>query len=208
MKQRISMILFCMFFAGCAGTPKKSGFLGDYSGMTGQYDMDMVRVSDKANLSPYDTLVLKPIDTAFLGATSVQGEDRKNIINKLEENLRKEMASYFRTITMDEGQVSDPAKAVKLEVAITELQPTDVMMNLMWGFDSGNATAGIEGRFLDVATGNEIAAFADRKKGSSFTRKEYKAQIKFPNWSKLRYLYVFTEIWPENIAKIVNSAKK
>lgn len=209
MRGRILMLLLvCLVVLGCAGTPKKSGFLDSYARMSPQYDLDMVRVSKQANLTPYDTLLLEPINTAYLGVSSVQGEDRKQIIEKLEENFRKEMSAYFRTVTMKENQISDPAKTVRLEVAVTELVPTDVVKNLVWGFGVGNATAGMEGRFVDIATGRELAAFSDRKKGSPFTKKEFDAQTKFPNWSKLRYLYVFTQTWPENVSKIVNSMKK
>lgn len=204
----LTLLLVCLVVLGCAGMPKKSGFLDSYVGMSPQYDLDMVRISTQANLTPYDTLLLKPIDTAYLGPSSVQGEDRERIIEKLEESFRKEMSAYFRTVTMEENQVSDPAKTVRLEVAVTELVPTDVVKNLVWGFGVGNATAGFEGKFVDIATGRELAAFSDRKKGSPFTKKEFDAGMKFPNWSKLRYLYLFTEIWPENVAKIVNSMKK
>lgn len=204
----LTLLLGCLMVLGCAGTPKRSGFLDSYAGMSPRYDMDMVRVSPQANLTSYDTLLLKPIDTAYLGPSSIQGEDRERIIGKLEENFRKEMTAYFRTVTMEESQVSDSAKTVRLEVAVTELVPTDVVKNLVWGFGAGNATAGIEGKFVDMATGRELAAFSDRKKGSPFTKKEFDAGMKFPNWSKLRYLYVFTDIWPENVAKIVNSMKK
>lgn len=194
---------------GCAGTPKQSGFLATYSDMIGKYDLDQVRISSGASFAPYDTLIMTPVDTSRLGVDDIQeDEDRKNVLNKLEENFRVAIAPYFKTILSNGSGAEDATYAVRLEWAVTELRPTDVVKNLVWGFGVGNATGAIEGRFVDVKTGQELVAFVDRKKGSPFTKKEYNQQMKFPNWSKLRYLYIFTEIWAENTGNLVKALKK
>ena len=203
-----SMALLFWALAGCATTVPESGFLSDYSGMSGQFDLDQVRIAQGASFASYDTLIIAPVDTSRLGVDDIQeDEDRQNVLKALESNFRAALAPYFKNINSGEPSSSTQSNALRLEWAVTELRPTDVVQNLVWGFGVGNATASIEGRFVDAKTGQELAAFADRKKGSPFTKKEYGAQIKFPNWSKLRYLYVFTEIWSENVGYLVKSVK-
>ncbi len=202
------MALALLALGGCATTPPSSGFLGSYSEMTGKYSLDRVRIAPGVNFSSYDTLIIMPVNTKYLGIDDIQeGEDRKNILNKLEEHFRVALAPYFKTITSDTSQSGNSMHALQLEWAVTELRPTDVAKNLVWGFGVGNATATIEGRFVDTKTGQEIIAFTDHKKRSPFTKKEYDQQTKFPNWSKLRYLYIFTDIWAENVGNLVKATK-
>ena len=206
----LSIVIFptLVLIGGCAGTPKHSGFLNSYADMANKFNLDQVRIAPGASLASYDTLIIAPVDTSCLGIDDIQvDEDRQNVLNKLEEHFRVEMAPYFKTITSNASEPGLGAHAVRLEWAITELRPTDVVKNLVWGFGVGNATGSIEGRFVDVKTGQELAAFTDRKKGSPFTKKEYDSQMKFPNWSKLRYLYIFTEIWAENAGHLVKSMR-
>jgi hypothetical protein len=114
------------------------------------------------------------------------------------------MSRYFKTVTSDASHA--PAdKTLRLDLSVTELKPTDVAKNFLVGFGAGNATGSIEGKFVDAETGQTLAAFMDRKKGSPFTKKEFDASTKFPAWSKLRFLYLFTEIWAENAGKIVKA---
>ena len=200
----LSGVLLC--FLGCVSAPAQTGFLNSYSGMSNQYRLDGVRVAPGADFSSYDTLILAPVDTQFAGY-DLGEEDKKNILNKLEESFRVEMSRHFKTVTTDKVPMSG-GKALRLELAVTELKPTDVAKNLIYGFGVGNATGSIEGRFVDAQTGQELVAFMDRKKGSPFTKKEFDAGMKFPNWSKLRYLYLFTEIWAENAGAIVKGHKK
>lgn len=192
--------------AGCAGTPIQTGFLGNYSGMTNQFDLDAVRIAPGTSLTPYETLVISPIDSKFAGHY-LSEKDKGNILKKFEENLRTEMARYFKNITSDSTTVGS-GEVLKLDLAVTELKPTDVATNLVVGFGAGNATGSMEGKFVDFRTGQELIAFMDRKKGSPFTKKEFDAGTKFPNWSRLRYLYLFTEIWSENVGNIVEMLKK
>ena len=204
---RILTGLVVVLISGCATAPLKSTLFEDVSNMTPQHDMDRFRVSSGLDLKHYDTLVIAPIITkGMIKGPDLTDEDEQALIGKLEENFRIQLARYFKSV-IGEQETTPAENALKLEVALTELTPTDVAANLMWGFGVGNATAGIEGRFVDAKSGKELIAFADRKKGSPFTKKEYNAGIKFPNWSKTRYLYLFTEIWAENVGNIVKSLK-
>ena len=192
-----------LLVSGCIAPPKETGFLEDYSAMTGQYDLDKVRIASGANFSDYHTLVISPFDATHLGPKSLDPADRDPIFGQLEANLRQIMASYFETVTLDERQLTSKSHVLNLKIAITELIPTDIKENLMPALGLGNATASIEGTFVDMETGEELASFADRKRGSLLTKKGLNAQKTFPKWSKLQYLYLFTEIWAESIENLV-----
>ncbi len=199
-------IIWVLSLVGCATTPIKTGFLDNYAGMTNQFNLDGVRIAPQLDLVSYESLILAPIDLKFAGYDLTEAE-KEDIVRKLEENFRVELSRYFKNVTSDAAMVK-AGKALKLEIAVTELRPTDVAKNLIVGFGAGNATGSIEGKFVDVETGQELIAFIDQKKGSPFTKKEFNAGTKFPNWSKLRYLYLFTEIWAENVSNIIKKQKQ
>lgn len=189
--------------SGCAAVPVGgSGFLDNYAGMSKEYGLDEVRVDPETDLSSYDTLVISPIDTQFMNKELI-AEDEAKVLKKLKESFRVEMARYFENVVMD-NSFQGKGKVLRLDLAVTQLRPTDVLLNLAVGLCAGNATGSIEGRFVDVSTGREVIAFIDTRKGSPFSKKEFNAAPKLPNWSELEYLYLFAEIWAENVSKIVS----
>lgn len=208
------LLLGMMVVAGCANVPLKyspSSLVGNYSGMTAKYDLDKVRIDPSANVSAYDTIVISPIDRSHMLNSDLIGSEMKEVLDYMTKKFRSEMAEHFSVVASNESELGKEAKAVRLDLAVTELIGTDVMMNLMIGFGSGNATATLEGRLVDLQTGKELVAFADRKKGSGLTKKEWQDQSHSflpASHKRLKYLLLFCETWAENVGNIIESLKK
>ena len=209
---KMALLLEIALLAGCANVEMThhSGFLKDYARMARQHDMDKVWIEPGADFSKYDTLIISPIDESYLMMTGLDSVERKKVIDELLKNFRAEMIRHFSTVADDPSKIKDGEQALQLDLVLTELRGTDVMMNMMVGLGTGNATGTIEGRFVDTQTGRELVAFADRKKGSGFTKKEWESEGK--SWvsadlKKLKYLFLFTETWAENVGNIVKTLK-
>lgn len=206
-------LLFFPFCEGCANVEMAyhSGFLKDYARMVPQHDMDKVWIAPGADFSRYNTLIIPPINESYLRITDLDAIERKKVIDELVKNFRAEMIHHFSTVTHDPSKINENEPALRLDLILAELKGTDVMMNVMIGYGMGNATGTIEGRFIDTRTGEELVSFADRKKGSGFTKREWQSEAKSwisADYKKLKYLFLFAETWAENVGNIVEALKK
>lgn len=213
MIRNVIFLLGVALLLGCANVEMAyhSGFLKDYARMVRQHDMDRVWIAPGADFSKYDTLIISPIDESYLRMTGLDSVERKKVFDELVKNFRSEMVRHFSTVADDPSKIKEDGQALRLDLVLTELKGTDMMMNMMVGFGTGNATGTIEGRFVDQQTGTELVSFADRKKGSGFTKKEWESEGKAwvsADFKKLKYLFLFTETWAENVGNIVETLKK
>lgn len=208
------IVILLYLITGCANVQlayPPSSLLKDHSGMTSQYDLDKVRIDPKAEFSNYDVLLISSVDTSNLVDEQLTQREIKEVVEHLSKSFRSEMIKYFETIAADPSVIKEGQKSVRLDLTVTELVGTDMMMNMVVGFGAGNATGTVEGRFVDVQTRKELAAFADRKKGSGFTKKEWQDQshsLVHADYKKLKYLLLFGDTWAENVGNIVKAHKK
>ena len=203
-------LLILTLATGCASGPTyPSAMFRDYSGMTKQYDLDRVRIAPGTDFSAYNTILISPVDTSSLMMTNLDLEDQKEVTSKLLENFRAEMSRHFSMVATKSSDIGQGQKALRLDLGMTEMEGTNVMLNMMVGFSSGNAKATFEGRLVDLEAGTEVVAFADRKKGFPFGSKREFWDHSFiaPEYSQLTSLLLFTEIWAENVGNIVKSLK-
>ena len=206
-------LLAASLSSGCANVPMKYRpvLFKDYSEMRSQCDLDKVRIASGANLSDYQTIVISPVDRLDIRIGDLNHEEKGQVLEHILKSFRVEMVKHFSTVTIDPSAVPRGEKALRLDLAFPEMRATDVMTNLIVGFGAGNATATIEGRLVDMETGEELIAFADRKKGSGFTKKEWEDEGK--SWvsadlKRLKYLFLFGDTWAENFSRIVASLRK
>jgi hypothetical protein len=150
---------------GCAATPERFQFVRQEARLTAGRNVDLIWTdSERIARKTYLPLALGPISTRYVqdqkGITAAEAEShfRDAILQKAKEaNL---------PLVVDGGEASAPAR---LELAITEMYPGGRVDRIMNGeFGAGHAWVQVEGRVVDAESGEELAAFADRRRSSAW----------------------------------------
>jgi len=155
---RLSIIISvsCLILSGCTSTPTTSGYLSDYS-----------RLKPTEYLEEYwaDTKQIKKSDAPniYLGEVSAVGiSDKENVrVTDCVAWLRKDLLAGS-TISNDQSDAK-----YRLDVAITYMDPGSASARVLAGeFGAGHAKVQVEGKVVDVNSGQTVAAFAERRRSS------------------------------------------
>lgn len=159
------VICLSLMTVGCAATPDRVRFLDQKSTLTGGKYVDLVWVdSERMGAKTYLPVALGPISTRPVtdqkGITAAEGAGRlKTAILEKAQEARLPLA-------VEGDETTAPAR---LELALTEMYPGgrwDRMMNAEFG--AGHAFVQVEGRVVDVASGEAVLTFADRRRSSAW----------------------------------------
>jgi hypothetical protein len=152
----IIVLVSGLILAGCTSTPTTSGYLSDYS-----------RLKPTEHLEEYwaDTKKIKKSDAPniYLGEVSAAGiSDKENV--KVTDCI-----AWLRKDLLAGTAVSNNQSTAKyrLDVAITYMDPGSASARVLAGeFGAGHAKVQVEGKVFDVKSGQQVAAFAERRRSS------------------------------------------
>ena len=151
----ITVLLSCMILTAHAASPKASGYLSDYDRLVeGEYLeaywVDMARI--KRSNPPH--IVLGEISIA--GLKDHKGVTVADCVGWLKNDLLK-------------GSIisKDQEAMYRLDMAITHMDPGSAAKRLLAGeFGAGHAQLQIEGKVVDIESGEVVASFAERRRSS------------------------------------------
>ena len=151
----VTVLISGFILSGHAASPKKSGYLSDYDRLVeGEYleaywvDITRIEKSDAPSM--------------LLGEISVGGiKDHKGV-------TVTDCVGWLRNDLMKSVVFSDSQAAkYRLDLAITHMDPGSRAKRLWAGeFGAGHAQLQIEGKVVDIESGEVIAAFAERRRSS------------------------------------------
>lgn len=179
---RGTVVAAALSVVGCKAAPAAdSGFLADAGGHMqpeGCAPFHRVWYDRAAPWAEYDRLMVEPVDTAHLaprgawdqvslaGLVGEPAEDAAAAAVYLREAVVRAVAATDGGLELAEAP---GPRTLLLELALVELVPTKVWLNLLtyaalWtGVDRGSVA--IEARLRDATTGAVVATLADRERG-------------------------------------------
>ena len=181
MPRLLAAFFLCAILAACKASPAPTTeFLGQQQDL---HNVPEIKAFHKAWAKPgvawdnYRSIYIAPVETRFLRERSAW---QKLSFAEVDEQSVKDLAEFTRQTFIEAHRanthrnrlvvVSKPqAGTVVLELAITEVVPTNAWLNavslvgVMTAVDKGSVA--IESRLRDAATNEIIAKFADRESG-------------------------------------------
>jgi len=150
-------VLLCGFIlTGHAAAPKDSGYLSDYDRLVeGEYLeaywVDMAQIQKSAAPS------------ILLGKISTTGiKDHKGVT--VADSVAWLKADLLGGTVISDGQ---PDAKYRLDLAITHMDPGSAAKRIWAGeFGAGHAQLQIEGKVVDIESGEVMATFAERRRSS------------------------------------------
>jgi pentatricopeptide repeat protein len=231
----IVVFLFALITGGCATTntttsgvkERYTGFLSDYSRLKsgpGKSEAEIYENSS-ADFSKFDKILLERIRVWYKEDAEYKGIDPTEL---------KALTDYFHQALVGEFEkdyafVSDPGPDVlRLRIALTEVIPTNTKLTIavavtpyasIADFASGKGTgsspylggAAIEMEALDSQTGEQLAAYVERKIGIKYNytvspEKAVKSYI--DAYTKWGYVKDAMDYWAEMIRTRWDNARK
>lgn len=154
---RIAIVFLLGGFAlsASAASPKPSGYLSSYDRLVEAEYLEAFWVD-----IPGITRTQSP--RFLLGDISVGGiEDHKGV-------TVDDCVAWLRTDLLSSAAIGDdPAAAYRLDLAITHMDPGSAAKRLWAGeFGAGHAQLQIEGKVVNIESGQVVAEFAERRRSS------------------------------------------
>ena len=138
----------------------------------------------------YDTLVIKDFSAEGAEYSNVNDEERAGItkmmpmlMNNIADSLTAELKAkgIFKKIVRNNGS---GGKAIVLEGRFSEFNAGSRALKMFVGFGAGKAYLKFKGRFIDGATGKELALFEDRETGYLGSMSALSYEELFPHQAK------------------------
>lgn len=138
----------------------------------------------------YDSLVIKDFTAEDAEYSRVDDEEKAGIIkmmpllmNTIADSLTSELKSkgVFKKITRNK---SNGGNTIILEGRFSEFNAGSKALKIFVGFGAGKAYLKFKGRFIDGATGKELALFEDRETGYLGTMTVFSYDVLFPHQAK------------------------
>lgn len=168
MRFRIALVvMICLagLATGCAATPDRYQFVKQEAKLTDGQNVDVVWAnSGQISARTYLPLALDAITTRYV--TDRKGITAAEAAAHLKEAIREKAEKANLPLVDGGGEATAPAR---LALAITEMHPGgrwDRMMNAEFG--AGHAFVQVEGRVVDAESGEELMAFADRRRSTAW----------------------------------------
>lgn len=138
----------------------------------------------------YDTLVIKDFTAEGAEYSNVNDEERAGItkmmpmlMNNIADTLTAELKSkgIFKKIVRNK---KSNGKSIVLEASFSEFNAGSRALKMFVGFGAGKAYLKFKGRFIDGATGKELALFEDRETGYLGSMSALSYEELFPHQAK------------------------
>lgn len=138
----------------------------------------------------YDTLVIKDFTAEGAEYSSVNDEEKAGItkmmpmlMNNIADSLTAELKSkgVFKKIVRNKDS---GGKTIVLEARFSEFNAGSRALKMFIGFGAGKAYLKFKGRFIDGATGKELAQFEDRETGYLGSMSALSYEELFPHQAK------------------------
>ena len=141
---------------------KRTGALPCYARLTSRPPLSRAYFAPGHLLADYPVLQFEGVGVR--GNVPAKGEAHDQYCQALAHQIRTDLASIkkFHVITDAPGD----AKAAALSVWITHLDTGSGTLRYLVGFEAGSVDVQIEGKLVDVQTGELVMEFADRRRES------------------------------------------
>lgn len=157
---------------GCTNSRSAfSGFLGDYSGLRANPDLDdaLAYQSATRSLKDYDKFMIDPVIVHFAPnakGTAIDPSKVKKLTDYAAEELRKSLSERYQVVSAPGPRV------LRLRVALTDIKKTIPALNIhpatkLSGVGLGGAS--MEAEANDSQTGERVLAVVDTRKGNVFS---------------------------------------
>ena len=164
-----SFLLCGVLLAGCQSSKTAySGFLGDYSGLRANPDLDgaMAYESATKSLKDYDKFMIDPVIVHFAPnakGTAIDPAKVKKLTDFAAEQLRESLSKRYQVVSAGGPGV------LRLRVALTDIKKTIPALNIHPGTKLsgvGLGGASMEAEAIDSQSGERVLAVVDSGKGS------------------------------------------
>jgi hypothetical protein len=153
---------------------KPSGFLEDYSGFTESEETKdfYVKRNPDRNIGEYSKFIIDPITVYFAPRKGLSKINPKRV--GINPKRLAELTAFFeeeivRTLSENYTVVDEPGEGVlRLKIAVTDVKANMPILNIhMYSSTTGIGlgSASMEGEAVDSATGEQILAVVDSRKG-------------------------------------------
>jgi hypothetical protein len=153
---------------------KPSGFLEDYSGFTESEETKglYVKRNQDRNIGEYSKFIIDPITVYFAPRKGLSKINPKRV--GINPKRLAELTAFFeeeivRTLSENYTVVDEPGEGVlRLKIAVTDVKANLPLLNIhMYSSTTGIGlgSASMEGEAVDSATGEQILAVVDSRKG-------------------------------------------
>jgi len=138
----------------------------------------------------YDTLVIMDFSAEGAEYSRVDDEEKAGIVkmmpllmNNIADTLTSELKAkgVFKNIVRNSAP---QGKTIVLEGKFSEFNAGSKALKIFVGFGAGKAYLKFKGRFIDGATGKELALFEDRETGYLGTMTVFSYDVLFPHQAK------------------------
>ncbi|MEW6584213.1 MAG: DUF3313 domain-containing protein [Nitrospirota bacterium] len=206
MKSRIMIFLFIMAmfvsFSANAAEMKKSGFLGDYSGLKKgpSGGADWIYIKPDVNFAQYKKVIVDQV-TFYLKKDAkdkgIQPDDIKELTDAFDNAVRENIGKYYPLVDQPGPDV------LRLRIAITDIVPNkpaisavstvmpiglglSVVKKVVTGRHTGVGETSMEMEALDSMTNTRVAAAIDWHSGGKLSgvKKWGSAQEAFSFWTE------------------------
>lgn len=167
----IMMVLLCSGLALAADTLPKPDALSE----------ETIYLTEKISVN-YDTLIIKDFSAEGAEYSRVDDEEKAEItkmmpllMNNIADTLTAELKAKKVFKKIERNGTPGP-RTIVLEAKFSEFNAGSRALKFFVGFGAGKAYLKFKGRFIDGATGKELAVFEDRETGyrGSMTLESYK----------------------------------
>lgn len=138
----------------------------------------------------YDTLVIKDFSAEGAEYSRVDDEEKAGIVKMmpmLMNNIADALTSELKAKGIFKNIVRNSApqgKVIVLEGRFSEFNAGSKALKMFVGFGAGKAYLKFKGRFIDGATGKELALFEDRETGYLGSMSVFSYDVLFPHQAK------------------------
>lgn len=155
-KTLMSCFLFFSFLtiSAWAASPKPTGYLSDYDQLSHGQDLEAYW-ADGAAVEPASEILLGQISTEHV-------KDKKHItVSDCKNWLKRDMLEH----TLFASEAADAV--YRLDLAITYMDPGSATKRIMAGeLGAGHAQIQVEGKVIDIESGQTVASFAEKRSSS------------------------------------------
>ncbi len=159
--------------SGCGSkTTGKTGFLTDYSKLRAESDKSLIYM-DEAQLATYSSFIVDHVKVHFHRDSKAAKQKTKG---KLTDQQISDLTNYMHTKIVDaiesggRNLVFQPGSGVaRIRIALTDIEKSDPVLNTLPQthlLGAGIGGASMEAEIIDSATGRQIAAIVQSKRGS------------------------------------------
>jgi len=175
----IIMVVCCTAFAVAGETLPRPEALSE----------ETIFLTEKISAN-YDTLVIKDFSAEGAEYSRVDDEEKAGIakmmpmlMNNIADSLTSELKSkgIFKKIVRN---TLPGGKTIVLEGSFSEFNAGSKALKIFVGFGAGKAYLKFKGRFIDGATGKELARFEDRETGYLGSMSTFSYDVLFPHQAK------------------------